>query len=203
MSFIAVTYGYNQFSIFNTSVTTLSLIDNIISISLDEISQMLENRSKTIKQEIESYNIELDLISKKLKVLEADKIKEEELQKNLGQSSKDKKNAQNSSSKQNKNIQIEFNNPLMIITDELKNNETKRQNTLTFIEKMNSKLSMLIENKTKYEKIDRNELKIDLVDGSGDRMNMNSNSEFYANTYLIDKQCYELHKIFHSIDNLI
>lgn len=138
MSFIAVTYGYNQYYIFNTNASTLSLIDSIISISMDEIISLIESRSASLKKEIELLNKE---------------------------------------------------------SEELKNSDSKKQ---IILEKMNMKMNMITDYKIKFEKIDRKELKIDLIDGNGDRVNISNYLDSYANQYLIDRQCYELHKVFTS-----
>jgi hypothetical protein len=42
-------------------------------------------------------------------------------------------------------------------------------------------------------------MKIDLIDQNGDRINIHSKGNVYANTYLIDRYCYELHNLINSI----
>ena len=78
MSCIAITYGYNQFSIFNTNVSTLPLIDNIISTCLEETHICLDLRLKSLTKELEDYNTEEENLRKFIKKLEGDKQKEEE-----------------------------------------------------------------------------------------------------------------------------
>ena len=46
-----------------------------------------------------------------------------------------------------------------------------------------------------FKKIDKAELKIDLVDAFGERAFAFNKGDTYSNLYLADKQCYELHKI--------
>jgi hypothetical protein len=203
MSFIAVTYGYNQYSIFNTNVSTLSLIDTIISISFEEMSLLFDSRSKTLNKEVESFNIDLENLNKQIKKLEVDKQKEEEAQKSLGQNSKDKKSPP-TNNKQTKNpIQIEVNNTVSFLLEELKNLEKKKQTSQAIFDKVSSKLTLLNESKLKFETIDKKELKIDLVDGHGEKVNIYSKADSYANTYLSDRQCYELHRVFTSTKALI
>ena len=66
-------------------------------------------------------------------------------------------------------------------------------------EKYKNKKENLLEILTKFNSIDRHLLKIDLVDVNGDRVFFNMKGDLYANQYLQDRQCYELHKVFNSM----
>ena len=57
------------------------------------------------------------------------------------------------------------------------------------------KKKILFEFQEKYRLIDKPNLKIDLFDNYGERVNINSKNDIYANQYLIDRQCYELYMI--------
>jgi hypothetical protein len=198
MSFIAITYGYNQFSIFNTNTSTLSLIDNIISICLDDINTLLEYRHKTLNKEIDVYLNDEENIKKEIKRLEANKQKEEEknAEGNKQSDIKDPKKGKIQTKQPNKNENV---NPITLIENELKSYEQKLQLSYATKEKYINKKDMLKEVLLKYSKIDRISLKIDLIDINGDRVNIGSKGDQYANLFLNDKQCYELNKITTSI----
>ncbi len=75
MSFIAITYGYNMFSIFNTTTTTLPLIDNIKVICFDDLISALIKKQDSLNKEInllknddENYKKQLKTLQERLKV---------------------------------------------------------------------------------------------------------------------------------------
>lgn len=78
MSFIAITYGYNQYSIFNTNVSTYPLLDNIVSHCLDDILNLLNSKLPIWEEQINNYNNEEEHIKKCIKKLETEKINNEE-----------------------------------------------------------------------------------------------------------------------------
>lgn len=78
MSFVAITYGYNFYSIFNTNVGTLSLVDNLIYICLEDMVNNISNRLAYFSKEIDTYSIEEESTKKELRLMEAEKLKEEE-----------------------------------------------------------------------------------------------------------------------------
>lgn len=78
MSFIAITYGYNQYSIFNTNVNTYPLLDNIVSTCVDDMLHLLNQKLPTWEDQINNYNQEEDQIKKNIKKLENDKLKDDE-----------------------------------------------------------------------------------------------------------------------------
>lgn len=77
MSFIAVTYGYNMFSIFNLNSSTQPLIDNIIINCFDDLISNMQKRLDLHSKEIENLNLEETNLRKQVTKLEEDKIKEE------------------------------------------------------------------------------------------------------------------------------
>lgn len=115
MSFIAVTYGYNQYSIFNTNVSTYPLLDTIVTTCLDEIINLLNLKLPLWEEQINNYNNEEELIKKNIKKLETDKQKEEEKAAELSKL-KDSGNQNNSDNNTaNKNIINKKSTPVNII----------------------------------------------------------------------------------------
>jgi hypothetical protein len=209
MSFIAITYGYNQFSIFNTNVSTLPLIDNIISTCLEETNLCLDTRLKSLTKELEDFNTEEENLKKLIKKLEGDKQKEEdkistEAQKSNEQKDTGKKQGSKNTPKVNNAkaiIQPDLNSSsIHAILDEIKSNDNKLQQITANKEKMVMKKKMLVEYKEKYDGYlhKKKEIKIDLVDQNGDRVNIYTRGDAYANSYLVDRQCYELYKSYYS-----
>ena len=78
MSFIAITYGYNQYAILNTNVSTYPLLDNIVSTCLDDILNLLNSKLPIWEEQINNYNNEEEHIKKNIKKLETDKISNDE-----------------------------------------------------------------------------------------------------------------------------
>jgi len=89
-------------------------------------------------------------------------------------------------------------NPLNAINEEMKTTDIKLQNILAVKDKILMKKKTLQENKDKIHEYDKKTLKIDLVDFNGDRVNITTRGDCYAKEYLIDKQCYELHRQYNS-----
>ena len=78
MSFILVTYGYNQYSIFNTNTSTPTLIDNMKTVALNNIIKLLNSKDSSLQKEIESSLKEEENLNKMLKAHEQDlKIEED------------------------------------------------------------------------------------------------------------------------------
>jgi hypothetical protein len=78
MSFIAITYGYNQYSIFNTCVPTQPLIDSIATTCLTEINTSVEVKKVTLGKEISRLESDTTSTKKEVLNLEKEKQKEEE-----------------------------------------------------------------------------------------------------------------------------
>ena len=66
MSFILVTYGYNQYSIFNTNTSTPTLIDNMKTVALNNIIKLLNSKDSSLQKEIESSLKEEENLNKML-----------------------------------------------------------------------------------------------------------------------------------------
>ena len=64
MSYILVTYGYNQFSLFNIKTSTPTLIDKIKEVSFQSIVQKLQARDKSLQKEIEQGVLEEEKLNK-------------------------------------------------------------------------------------------------------------------------------------------
>ena len=78
MSFIAITYGYNQFSIFNSNSPTQPLIDNILSTCLSDINNSIENRLHSLSNDLKQLSVDIENLKKNLTKVEIEKQKEEE-----------------------------------------------------------------------------------------------------------------------------
>jgi len=78
MSFIAITYGYNQYSIFNTNVSTYPLLDSIVSTCLDDVLNLLNSKLPAWEEQINSYNDEEEQYKKNIKKLETEKTNNDE-----------------------------------------------------------------------------------------------------------------------------
>ncbi len=78
MTFIALTYGYNQYSIFNTNVSTNPLLDNILTTCVDDMVHLLNSKLPIWEEQINNYNQEIDQIKKNIKKFESDKLKDDE-----------------------------------------------------------------------------------------------------------------------------
>ena len=78
MSFIAITYGYNQFSIFNTNTPTQPLIDNIISTCINDIIGSIDNRIHTLSNVLKQIEVDIGILKTSLSKVEFEKQKEEE-----------------------------------------------------------------------------------------------------------------------------
>ena len=141
MSFIAVTYGYNQFSIFNIRTSTQTLIDNIKSVCLTQIVSSLNMRDSSLQKEIDASQTEEENIKKLIKTTEQDlKVEEDkELEERKKQEELEKKEAKNSKSqkkggkapppKKSKKVENETENKVILgIRDQLSKLQNDLQN---------------------------------------------------------------------------
>ena len=226
MSYILVTYGYNQFSLFNIKTSTPTLIDKIKEVSFQSIVQKLQARDKSLQKELEASVIEEEKLNKlkmqteqdlqieedkyqeALKQLEAKRKKEEleqkkkeaEIKEAKGKGKKEEKKTQDKK-KGGKNAEKKTEEPGV---DDKPINDLKEK-----INKITEDLNMLNNNKNinndKKSKVqqflgifskkykERMNIKIDLVDAKGEKVNINSKGDAYANEYLVEKTVYELH----------
>ena len=221
-----MTYGYNQFSLFNIKTSTPTLIDKIKEISFQSIVQKLQARDKSLQKELDSSVIEEEKLNKlkvtteqelqieedkyqeALKQLEAKRKKEELEQKKKeaeakevkGKGKKEEKKTQDKKKGGKNNEKKPDDNGIddKPITDlkEKINKINEDINTLNNNKTINndkkSKVQQFLSIFTKKYK-ERMNIKIDLVDSKGEKVNINSKGDTYANEYLIEKTVYELH----------
>ena len=64
MSYILVTYGYNQFSLFNIKTSTPTLIDKIKEVAFQNIVQKLQARDKSLQKELDQGVVEEEKLNK-------------------------------------------------------------------------------------------------------------------------------------------
>ena len=226
MSYILVTYGYNQFSLFNIKTSTPTLIDKIKEVSFQSIVQKLQARDKSLQKELDASVIEEEKLNKlkasteqdlqleedkyqeALKQLEAKRKKEEleqkkkeaEAKETKGKGKKEEKKTQD----KKKAVKKEANKvedpgvddkPIVELKEKInKINEdlnTLNNNKNINIDKKSKVQQFLTIFSKKYK--ERMNIKIDLVDAKGEKININSKGDTYANEYLIEKTVYELH----------
>ena len=194
MTFIAVTYGYNMFSIFNTNCNTQTLSDIIAKTCIDTLKIKILDRISYFKEkEIEMIKSDEDSLNKKLSKLNNDKIIEEqkleqerllheqELAKEKETKDNKKKNASsniNTSTKKNKNEPTEISQLDQLIKEIEKTKLTLNQHAINK-EKYLTKIKSLEKLHSFYINLDESKIKIDLLDHSN-------------NTYLQNKDCFEL-----------
>ena len=226
MSYILVTYGYNQFSLFNIKTSTPTLIDKIKEVSFQSIVQKLQARDKSLQKELDASVIEEEKLNKlkasteqdlqleedkyqeALKQLEAKRKKEEleqkkkeaEAKETKGKGKKEEKKTQD----KKKAVKKEANKvedpgvddkPIVELKEKI-NKINEDLNTLNNNKNINndkkSKVQQFLAIFSKKYK-ERMNIKIDLVDAKGEKININSKGDTYANEYLIEKTVYELH----------
>lgn len=196
MNFIAITYGYNQFSIFNTNVSTQPLIDCIINTCFEDLVAGMKKRMVFLEKEIDGYKIDEDQIKASLKVLETSiKTEEAAIVEKLKEITVLKDPKKVVQSKKTSAISLDINKVLYALKDEYHTNELKLQSAISNREKMKEKKKILLEFQEKYRVLDKTNLKVELFDINGERININSKNDIYANQYLMDRQCYELYMI--------
>ena len=226
MSYILVTYGYNQFSLFNIKTSTPTLIDKIKEVSFQSIVQKLQARDKSLQKELDASVIEEEKLNKlkaateqdlqleedkyqeALKQLEAKRKKEELEQKKKEAEAKEAKGKGKKEEKKTqdkkKAVKKEANKvedpgvddkPIVELKEKI-NKINEDLNTLNNNKNINndkkSKVQQFLTIFTKKYK-ERMNIKIDLVDAKGEKININSKGDAYANEYLIEKTVYELH----------
>ena len=206
MSFIAVTYGYNMFSIFNLNSSTQPLIDNIIINCLDDVLSSIQKKIELQTKELDNLNLEETNLRKQVTKLEEDRVKEEAKQEEQRRNEeelkkkedKDKKKANPPPAKSSYLLNLEDdkkkeNTPLGLILDEIKVLEGKILNIKKNQEIYTNKKKGLSEIYDKFKLIDKSNIKIDLVDSNtNDKVSISSKGDLYASQYLTEKIAYEL-----------
>jgi len=221
MSYILVTYGYNQFSLFNIKTSTPTLIDKIKEISFQNIIQKLQARDKSLQKELDQgvideeklnklkstteqdLQIEKDKYDEAVKQLEAKRKKEEMEQKKKEAEAKNAKGKKKEEKKvqekkkgktEKKGEETVDDKPIVELKEKLdKINEdlnTLNNNKNINLDKKN-KVQQFLNVFTKKFK-ERMNIKIDLIDSKGEKVNINSKGDVYSNEYLIEKTVYEL-----------
>ena len=223
MSFIAVTYGYNQFSIFNTNASTQTLVDNIKHVTLNQIISTLSQKDSALHKTIDSASNEEENLKKTIKAVEQElkieedkelemKRQQEEIEKRAAEAQKkkekDKKgNKQQQQQKKTKkgtttaNEQEETENKVIIALKEklvsMQNElENIANNKSIFIMKRKKIAEILPEFKKKLKM--KVNMIIDLVDAKGDKVNINAKPDQIAKDYLNDRTVYELNEVTES-----
>ena len=222
MSYILVTYGYNQFSLFNIKTSTPTLIDKIKEVSFQSIIQKLQARDKSLQKELDQgiieeeklnklkssteqdLQIEKDKYDEAVKQLEAKRKKEEMEQKKKeaeakeakGKKKEEKKTQEKKKGKAEKKVVEETvdDKPIVELKEKLdKINEDINvlNNNKNINNDKKSKVQQFLGIFTKKFK-ERMTIKIDLIDAKGEKVNINSRGDVYANEYLIEKTVYEL-----------
>ena len=223
MSFILVTYGYNQYSIFNTNTSTPTLIDNMKTVALNNIIKLLNSKDSSLQKEIESSLKEEENLNKMLKAHEQDlkieedkyneakkaleekirkeekkKEKEEAEKKNAKDKGKEKKETATKKKEDTKNIEEQLDNKAILALQE------KIQDVQNQLSTLNNNKEIKMDKKKKLGEIlihfkkqnkSKMNLTIDLIDSNGDPVNINDNLESLANEFLENKTVYELNYI--------
>ena len=221
MSYILVTYGYNQFSLFNIKTSTPTLIDKIKEVSFQSIIQKLQARDKSLQKELDQgvideeklnklkssteqdLQIEKDKYDEAVKQLEAKRKKEEMEQKKKeaeaknakGKKKEEKKVQEKKKAKAEKKVEETIDDkPIVELKEKLdKINEdinTLNNNKNINLDKKNKVQQFLAVFTKKFK--ERMNIKIDLIDAKGEKVNINSKGDVYSNEYLIEKTVYEL-----------
>ena len=224
MSYILVTFGYNQFNLFNIKASTPTLIDKIKEVSFQNIVQRCLERDKQLAKEIEASLLEEDKIQKQIaateqdlqiekekydlavKQLEAKRKKEEmeqkkkEEEKKKGKKKKDdkkkaetkKKNDPKKKQEENEGVSDQAINDLKDKIEKLNTSLNTITNNKNIYNDKKTKLQVLINTYRKKYK-DRVNIRIDLADAKGEKVNIIDKFDLYANDYLVEKTVYELH----------
>ena len=224
MSYILVTYGYNQFSLFNIKTSTPTLIDKIKEVSFQNIIQKLQARDKSLQKELDQgvideeklnklkssteqdLQIEKDKYDEAVKQLEAKRKKEEMEQKKKeaeaknakGKKKEEKKVQEKKKAKAEKKVEETVDDkPIVELKEKLdKINEdinTLNNNKNINLDKKNKVQQFLAVFTKKFK--ERMNIKIDLIDAKGEKVNINSKGDVYSNEYLIEKTVYELNSV--------
>lgn len=209
MNFIAVSFGYNQYSIFNTNTSTQTLTDNITNLSLSEIVANLNARDNSLTKEIEIFGVDEENIRKDIARLEQDKKKEEEkiaetkrlIEEQIKKEAQEaktvvKKGKGAKPKKTSKKIDNPDNKVLNQIIDDIKNKQIALIERGSNKERYIDKKKKLAEILDKFIKMNKNKMniKIELIDHKGDKVNINTKGQAYALEYLEGQRCYELNK---------
>jgi hypothetical protein len=208
MSFIAITFGYNQYSIFNTNTATQPLIDTITTTCLTEINTSIENKKNHWTKEVSLLDSSGSALKKDLVTLQKEKQTEEErIMEMSKQIESPKKGAKGHVGKNflilaDKKKQPFTSELLTKKVEEIKQVNLKLSEISSTKEKLVSKIQNLDQLYQKFSKIgkfviylEKKDFKIDLLESNGNKVNIASKGDKYANIYLADRHVYELGKV--------
>ncbi len=229
MSYILVTYGYNQFGLFNIKTSTPTLIDKIKENSFLEIRDKLQKRDQQLTNEIQSTTNEEEKLHKTISSTEQDLQNEEYKYQEALRAFEEKKKREEMEQKKKEAKEAAANKKAKGKKEEKKSPEKKPKGKndkkketedpgiddkpITLLKeklaKYNTDLATLENNKKIYndkkKKVEeylaiykkkfkeRMSIKIDLVDAKGEKINIFTRGDTYANEYLVEKTVYELH----------
>ena len=221
MSYILVTYGYNQFSLFNIKTSTPTLIDKIKQVCYYNILQQLQSRDKSLQKELDQNIIDFEKLNKSKQTTEQEfqiekekydeAVKQLEIKRKKEEMELKKKELENKNTKGKKKEEKKVNEKRKTKVEK-KIEETVDDKPLIEIkeklDKINDNINILNNNKNilidKKHKLQQylliytnknkeiSNIKIDLVDSKREKININSKGDIYANEYLIEKTVYEL-----------
>jgi hypothetical protein len=197
------------------------LIDKIKEVSFQNIIQKLQARDKSLQKELDQgvideeklnklkssteqdLQIEKDKYDEAVKQLEAKRKKEEMEQKKKeaeaknakGKKKEEKKVQEKKKAKAEKKVEETVDDkPIVELKEKLdKINEdinTLNNNKNINLDKKNKVQQFLAVFTKKFK--ERMNIKIDLIDAKGEKVNINSKGDVYSNEYLIEKTVYEL-----------
>ena len=223
MSFIAVTYGYNQFSIFNTNASTQTLVDNIKHVTLNQIISTLSQKDSALHKTIDGASNEEENLKKTIKAVEQElkieedkelemKRQQEEIEKRAAEAQKKKEKDKKGTKQQQQQKKTKKGTTTAIEQDETENKviialkeklvsmqnelENIANNKSIFIMKRKKIAEILPEFKKKLKM--KVNMIIDLVDAKGDKVNINGKPDQIAKDYLNDRTVYELNEVVES-----
>ena len=210
MSFIAVTYGYNQFSIFNTNTSTATFIDKIKETSINCIIDALKKRDTHLIKELSDADSKEESIKKEIsnkeKELKTQLDNQAEIKRSMEEIAKrEAKEAKKKDNKKTKAPPVEKKKPkkneddienkiIKDIRDTLEKYNTDLQNIAASKNAFTDKRKKLADLLTEYNKLNDNRINIviELLDTKGDKVNLYNNIESLPKDFLADKTVYEL-----------
>ena len=200
-TFIAVTYGYNMYSIFNTNSFTKTLIDIITQTCVESLRSRLPERIREFEKEIENQIKIEENSNKNLQMALSNKVKEEErleLEKKEEESLNNTKEIKKKDDNKKKpppqkgKKEEKKDGILQKIINDIELYKLQELEAKSKKEKIIQKLELLKLKNEEIKLIDEKSLQIDLIDGNNVRVEIETKDNIYANKYLNNRDCYEL-----------
>ena len=200
-TFIAVTYGYNMYSIFNTNSFTKTLIDIIAQTCVESLRSRLPERIREFEKEIENQIKIEENSNKNLQMALSNKVKEEErleLEKKEEESLNNTKEIKKKDDNKKKpppqkgKKEEKKDGILQKIINDIELYKLQELEAKSKKEKIIQKLELLKLKNEEIKLIDEKSLQIDLIDGNNVRVEIETKDNIYANKYLNNRDCYEL-----------